>query len=231
FLLFSFFSVFGQGRGDPRKDIHMLAGSLFYEVDGKPLMASDFSKVIEGSYFFNEGWMNSLLILNNGNQYKNINARLDLFNGNVHYQDQYGAEFIATSNIKEIILTDTVADINYRFIHASALTLENNSKKPQWYQWLHSGKASLYKLFDKQSSEQKRYGSSSTEISIKTAEKYFIHYNGIFIEVKKLKEIPSLLSIKKTELEAFLQSEKLKAISSKEDRFLALIQHFNFLMR
>jgi hypothetical protein len=173
-LLLVVLSVSAQGGGDPRKNIHIMAGSLFYSVGGEPVTTSQFFKVVEGSYFFNEDWMNGIIVLNNGSQYKNINAKLDLLKGNVHYLDQYGAEFIANPNIKEVILTETLMDINYRFIHSSAITNTKNAKNPQWYQWLHSGKASLYKLIDKQASEQKPYGSATTEIRIQTVEKYFI---------------------------------------------------------
>ncbi len=224
------FSVSAQG-GDPRKNIDIVAGSLFYSVGGKPILTTDNFKVVEGSYFFNEEWMSAIIVLNNGAQYKNIRAKLDLVKGSLHYQDQFGINFIADPNIKEIVLTDTAADINYRFIDAAAVTGEKITKKQQWYLWLSSGKASLYKLFDKQASEQKPYNSATTEIRIQTVEKYFIHYNGTFFDVKKIKEIPSVLAIKKSELEAFLTSDKLINITSKDDKFVELIQHFNFLMR
>jgi hypothetical protein len=230
-LLFVVFSVSAQGGADPRKNINIMGGSLFYSVGGQPVITAEFFKVVEGSCFFNDEWMKGIIVLNNGNQYKNINTKLDLLKGNVHYQDQFGSEFIADLNIKEVILIDTVADINYRFICAAAITEEKNTKKPLWYQWLHSGTASLYKLFEKQASEQKPYNSATTEVRIQTVEKYFIHYSGAFFDVKKLKEIPSVLAIKKSELEAFLTSDKLTNITSKDDKFVALIQYFNFLMR
>jgi len=230
-LLFAFFSAFSQGGRDPRKDIQIAAGSLFYAVDGKPVTTADHFKVVEGSYFFNENWMNAILVFNNGNEQKNINARLDLLKNNVHYQDQFGNEFIANPNIKEIIFIDTLADVNYRFIHAPAISGERNNREQQWYQWLHSGKASLYKLFDKQVAEHKHYGSATTEIKIQTAESYLIYYNGTFFSVKKIKEIPSVLAIKKSDLDDFIKSDKLLNITSKDDKFVAVVQHFNFLMR
>lgn len=230
-LLFAAFSVSAQGGGDPRKNIHIMAGSLFYSVGGQPVITSEVFKVVEGSNFFNEEWMKGIIVFNNGVQYKDINTRLDLLRGNVHYQDQFGSEFIADPNIKEVILIDTASDINYRFIRSSAITNEKNSKKPQWYQWLHSGVASLYKLIEKKTFEQKPYNSATIEIKIQTAEKYFIFYNGAFFGVKNLKELPSLLAIKKTELDDFLKSDKQMNISSKDDKFVAVVRHFNFLMR
>ncbi len=144
-MLVFVFPGFAQGGGDLRKDINIAAGSLFYMVDGKPVVTGNIFKIVEGSNFFNENWMKAILVLNNGAEYKNINTRLDLLTGDVYYQDQFGAEFIAKQNIKEVILIDTVADINYRFVNASVITDKINSKNPQWYQWLCSGKASVYK--------------------------------------------------------------------------------------
>jgi hypothetical protein len=230
-LLFVFFSVSAQGVGEQRKNIHIMGGSLFYSVGGQPVITTEFFKVVEGSHYFNEDWMKGIIVLNNVEQYKNINAKLDLSKGNVHYQDQFGSEFIANPNIKEVILIDTIADINYRFIHASLITGEKNSKNLQWYQWLHSGKASLYKLIDKHTTEQKPYNSATAEIRIQTVEKYIIHYNGAFYNVKKIKEIPSVLSTKKSELEAFLKSDKITSITSNDDKFVAIVQYFNFLIR
>ncbi len=224
------FSVSAQG-GDPRKNIDIVAGSLFYSVGGKPILTTDNFKVVEGSYFFNEEWMSAIIVLNNGAQYKNIRAKLDLVKGSLHYQDQFGINFIADPNIKEIVLTDTAADINYRFIDAAAVTGEKITKKQQWYLWLSSGKASLYKLFEKQVNELRPYGSATTEIRIQTIEKYFIYYNETFYGVKKLKEIPSVLASKKSELDAFLKSDKLMSLNSQDDKFVTVVQHFNFLMR
>ncbi len=126
---------------------------------------------------------------------------------------------------------DTLADVSYPFINSSAFTVGKATEKPQWYLWLHSGKASLYKSFNKEVSEQKPYGSATTEIRIQTVEKYFIQYDGAFFEVKKLKEISSILFNKKSELDEFMKSDKLTNINLKDDKFVAIVQHFNFLMR
>lgn len=229
-LLVSVSSGFAQGGGDSRKNIDIMAGSLFYVVDGKPVTTANYFKVVEGSNFFKENWMSAILVLTNGSEHKNIKTKIDLLTGDVYYQDQFGAEFIAKPNIKEVILIDTIADVNYRFINASAITDKISGKNPQWYQWLLSGTASVYKLIDKQASEQKPYGSATTEVSIQTVQKYFILYNGVLFIVKKLKEIPSLLAVKKPELDAFLKSDKLLNITMEDDKIVALVRYFNFLM-
>jgi hypothetical protein len=102
--------------------------------------------------------------------------------------------------------------------------------KDSWYLWLLTGTASLYKIFEKNLSEQKPYGSATFEQHIKTLEKYLILYNNAFLEVKKLKEVPSVLSNKKAELEAFLKT-KDDPKASMDDRFIKLIEYYNSLIK
>ena len=94
--------------------------------------------------------------------------------------------------------------------------------------WLVSGTASLYKRFEKDLSEFKGYGSATVEQRIKTREKYLILYNNSFLEVKKIKDVPSLLPIKKKELEEFLKNKDDQK-ASMEDRMVKLIEYFNSL--
>ncbi len=53
-FLFVVLSASAQGGAEPRKDIHIMAGSLFYSVGGEPIITAEFFKVVEGSHFFNE---------------------------------------------------------------------------------------------------------------------------------------------------------------------------------
>ena len=87
----------------------------------------------------------------------------------------------------------------------------------------------MYKLFTKELFEQKRYGSASVQQRIQTSEKYAVVYNGVIYPVKKLKELPPLFPHKKEALEAFVKSGKFSSISAEEDRFVALIEHYNSL--
>jgi hypothetical protein len=126
------------------------------------------------------------------------------------------------------VLTDAFGN-NFRFIHSSALPQQpSNPLKVGWYQWLHSGTASLYKYFNKSMSESTPYGSATIEQKIKTKEKYMVSYNNAFIEIPKLKDAPAILANKKSEMESFIK-DKDDSKKSMDDRFVALIEYYNSL--
>ena len=55
-------------------------------------------------------------------------------------------------------------------------------------------------------------------------------YNNAFFDVKKIKDVPSILSNKKNELEAFLKT-KDDAKASMDDRFVKLVEYYNSLLK
>jgi hypothetical protein len=74
------------------------------------------------------------------------------------------------------------------------------------------------------------YGSATTEQRIKTTEKYLVLYNNAFLEVKKIKDVPSILANKKKELEVFLKNNDDQK-ASMDDRFVKLIEYYNTLFK
>jgi hypothetical protein len=202
--------------------------NILYAISGQAYVNTKFVSLVEGSPFFNEEWMTATLISNDGKEYKNVSAKLDLIDGDVHYMKD-GSEFLATTPLKEVILTDTNGE-NYRFIHSSAMPKTTNPLATGWYLWLHTGSVSLYKAFAKTLSEIKPYNSATTEQRISTTEKYLILYNNVFLEVKKLKDAPVVLANKKTELEEFLKNKDDKKATI-DDRFTAFIEYYNSLFK
>lgn len=205
------------------------AVSLYTVVGGEPIVMAKFVKLVEGSRYFKDDWMKGIIIMPSGQEHKNISLKLDLYENNVHYLDEKAGELIASGLIKEVILIDEVNDVNYRFVHSSALEKITGVKKG-WYQWLHTGtSASLYKFFNKTLVENKPYGSATTEQSIKTTSQYLVLYNNALLEIKKLKDAPAVLANKKNDLEEFLKTKDSKD-ASMDIRMTALILYYNTLL-
>ena len=230
--LLIFISASAQLRlADSRKDINIRAGSMFYMVGGEPVLTSEFSRVVEGTPYFSDDWMKGMIVLYNNAVYKDLLVKIDLTKGGVHYLDQFGKEFIVESAIKEVVLTDSINERNFRFIHAPSITNSKDKRTQQWFLWLLTGNASLYKVFNKEVIEQKPYGSASVEQRVRTSEKYAVQVNGSVFYTKKLKDLPTLLMNKKEEVETFIKSGKMPLAITTDDQFAAVIEYYNSLMR
>ncbi|HWJ28920.1 MAG TPA: hypothetical protein VNS32_20415, partial [Flavisolibacter sp.] len=96
--------------------------------------------------------------------------------------------------------------------------------------YLDSGSVRLYKRFHKELTETKPYGSATVEQRVITVGEYFIIRNNEVLQVKKMKDIPDLLSDKKTMLEEFLKNKDSKN-ASMDDRMTAVVNYYNSLLQ
>lgn len=205
------------------------AGNRFFVVGGSPFVTAKFVNLTEGTPYFKDEWMNAVLINDKEQQFKDFKAKIDLMSKEIHYLNQNSNELVATTPVVQVILTDNAGN-NYKFVHSSTFPKTVTPVKEGWYLWLASGTASLYKFFTKSLTESKPYGSATVEQHIKTTESYLVLYNNAFLEIKKLKEAPSVLANKKTELEEYLKN-KDNSKEGMDDRFAALINHYNLLFK
>ena len=201
----------------------------FFIVGGEPFVTTKFTKLVSGTPYFKNEWMNGLVVFPDNKEQKNVPIKIDLYSNEIHYLDPTGLERVALNTIKEIILSDSTKAVNYRFIHFTGMPKAVGLKEG-WYLWLHTGNASLYKYFNKTITESKPYSSSTVEQSMKTTETYLVHYNNTLLEIKKIKDAPSVLANKKAELEEFLKTRDDKSLSM-DDRMTALIAYYNSLFK
>ena len=204
-----------------------LAQSTFNLLSGAPFISVKYVNLVEGSPYFKDEWLASVLVSETGREYKDVKVRLDLVDNHIHFQDDKGTDMITTSPIKEVVLTDAMSN-NYKFVHSSRLPASSIIKDEGWFMWLCSGSASLYKFHDKRVKEFTPYNSATIELTIKTTERYLVSYNNALLEIKKIKDAPSVLANKKAELEEYLKTKDDKALSM-DDRITALIDYYNSL--
>jgi hypothetical protein len=92
---------------------------------------------------------------------------------------------------------------------------------------LADGKASVFKQIKKQMNENKPYGSATIERSVQTSFQYYALYNESFIQVKKFKEIPDILSDKKDEVSKYIRANDLSGKT--DDDYRAVFNYYNGL--
>jgi hypothetical protein len=96
-----------------------------------------------------------------------------------------------------------------------------------WYELLVEGKASIFKKIKKQMNEEKPYGSATIERSIHTSFQYYALYNGTFIQVKKFKELPDVLSDKKEQITQYIKANNLSGKT--DDDYRSVFNYYNGL--
>lgn len=227
--LFLFQSAFAQKVIDVSKQDVQIGPDLVYSVAGVPFVTAKFVNVVSGSAYFKDAWLKGVATGTDNQRYKPVNMKLDLVDKEVHYQDQSGKEYIVTVPLKQVVLSDDSGN-QYRFVHASTLPKSNTVVRDSWYQLLDSGTASLYKFIRKDLLESIPYGSATTEERIVSVEKYYVLHDNSFTEIKKIKDVPSVLSNKKKELEAYLKS-KDDGQATTEDRLKNIIDYYNSLAK
>jgi len=202
-----------------------MSSSFFNVVGGEPVVLAKFVKIVDGTPYFTDEWMKGNVVLNGDNQFVGINLKLDLYYNEVHYRDPKGNELIATTPIKKIILFDSSTQQVFDFING--IYINANSQPKGWYQLLTEGKASLFKQIKKQMDENKPYGSATIERSIYTSFQYYALYNGNFLQVKKFKEIPDILSDKKDDVSKYIKANSLSGKT--DDDYKAVFNYYNGL--
>ena len=154
-------------------------------------------------------------------------VKLNLLDNQVLFLDAKGTEMVISIPFKELVLSDTVKGTRFHFVSSSTLPSAGLIKKG-WYLQMVSGKAALYQYFNKRMVEDKPYGSATTEQSIITTDEFHLLVNGVFIQVKKPKDLPKILFDKKKELESFLAENELQNLTTAE-QLTAIIKHYNSL--
>jgi len=208
-----------------KSDVSAMSPAFFNVVGGQPFVFAKFTRLVDGSPYFNDNWMKGSVVVNGGTQYSGIYLKLDLYDNEIHFQDQKGNEMIATIAVQKVLLVDTAAQRVYNFINGEFI--QSNSRLKGWYQLLSEGKAILLKKFNKQMQEFRPFGSATVEQSIITSSRYYILYDGNSTEIKKIKEMAGILIDKKDEITQYIKSNNL---SGKTDAdFIGLINYYNQL--
>lgn len=231
FCVFSFlcFDSASQKIVDVDKEPAKIAGGLgyLYTVGGTPFINAKFSRVVSGSPFFNEKLMRGSIILSEGREYKNLFVRLNLLESQVNYLDEKDVEMIASTQIREVVLWDTISNKDHRFISSDYIETTGKPER-DFYELLQKGKAELYKQYKKNMLENKPYGSATIEQTIQTYLRYYVLVSGRWTKLNRLKDLPTIFPDKKDELSKFISAKKLSG--DNEKNYEAIITYYNSLL-
>jgi hypothetical protein len=230
-VVVSYLPCLGQRTVDvSTTDANIPGQGLYYVVGGVPFVNVKFVRLVEGTPYFREEWMDGSLVANTGQVFKDLRLKLDLYDNQVHYQDAKGNELIATTPVKEVLLTAENGR-KFRFVHSSTINIQGEPIKNGWYELMHEDStASLFRYYKKDVTERKPYASSTTEQRILTNDKFLVFINNVLLEIKKPKDAPQVLANKKSELETFLKNQDDPKAST-EARLMALVRYYNSLFR
>lgn len=204
-----------------KEDVNPMSG-LFTAVGGEPVSFARYVKVVDGTPYFSEDWMNGTLVMPSGKKFDSVQVKIDLLADEVHYKDKAGNALIATSRLREIWLKDATGARKFHFVHSSHI-----GSGTGWHLLLTDGRAILLKKLVKEIIETKPYGSSVTEQRIQTSSRYFILLNNQLLTVKSLSAIPDLLPDQGDALRQYISTNKLKGKSDGD--YISLISYYNSL--
>jgi hypothetical protein len=196
----------------------------YYTVNGTPFVNTKFVNLVEGTPYLTDHWLKGTVLDKTGQRFGNALLKMDLLNNELHFIAKDGREMLATIDAKEMWLEDTVEKLSYHLVNAEDIFKAHDQNK--WFLQLENGKVRLLKASLKLLSETLPYGTSIHEQRIHTKDKYYLEVNGSLVTVTKEKDIVSLLTDKKIELEAYLKMDKSDK-TSREEKFKNLVAHYN----
>lgn len=231
FLILLFLLITGNSFSQKIVDVGKnlpATSNLFYTVGGEPVNNAKYIRVVEGSAFLNEAWLEGKIILSGGRVYDSIKMRIDAMDNTLHYLTPNGEELLATTPIRSVLFADAVTKKITQFDHSDFIPTTKKNE-PGWYQLLDSGLVAIYKLYIKTIRETKPYGSATYEQSIITTNRYYILKNEMLTQVGKFKQIPGMLQDKKTELLEYITSNNLTGRGDAD--YIALIEYYKSLVK
>ena len=224
--LFTVYASRSQTVINVDKERNPVTNQTFYSAGGFPVSTAKYVTLVSGSPYFNDNWMKGNILINDSAEYDNIRMRLDLVEGSLLYLGKDNEELISTMKVKGVLLKDSILGVNYLFVNSSAIPGTPPGEKG-WYLLLAGKKAALYKQFYKRLLESKAYGSSVTEQSINTEERYYLGINNTVVRIKKASDIADAAGDKKQALLDYIQKNKLSA--KNEPDLIAIVNYLDTL--
>ena len=197
FLLFPVFTASAQ-----------LGGEILTDIQGDPYFQGT-QKDTKGSPILYNGWMAGNITNKHGTVYEDREVRFDTYKHDLHLNKEQGYLILNTKELRKVEIPSL--DLTFKNGYQSK---ENNIKKNQFVEVLHSGSVELiihhYTKFIESRSTNPITG-DDTDKYITQQDYYLIDSNGAYHEVKKLKDKHLLKNIDKE------AAKKLKSYADSND--------------
>ncbi|MEO7982676.1 MAG: hypothetical protein ABI688_01215 [Bacteroidota bacterium] len=228
-LLFSFLLISRAGNSQVVIDVDKASDNFLHKsvyTTGFPVVDAKYVRMVSGTPYFSEIWMKGSILINDSIAFNEMLLRLDLLEGSFIYLSEKKEEMTSVQPVKAVSLLDTTTGKKYLFVHSSYIAGTTPGEKG-WYQLLTGEKLTLFKQYFKRMVESKAYGSSVTEQSIETEQRYFIAVNKSFIRLKSPGDIAKLVTNNKQALEDYIEKNKLKG--KNEADYIAAVKFYDSL--
>ena len=207
-------------------DTAKFTNSIVYlnSSNGVPFVMAKYARIVEGSIFIPETLTPAQIFLKgNAKAFNNVSARLNIIDNQLNYYDEKrGMELSASNNISEVRFKDPVTH-QVRIFFKSIPNCPDASQG--WHEMLESGKLNLYRHVVKMISENKPYGSATTEQTVITNYNYWIQTGNACRPVKKISELTELLVQYDPAFKSKMPQRKLS--DKKEEDWLEVVRTFN----
>ena len=197
-----------------------------FTASGSPYIDAKFVSMVSGSPFFDDKMMRGIVVSNDGTEYRNITIRLNLMESQVNFLNDNKVEMVVGTPIREVTLLDSIKQKNYHFVFSNQIKTNDKPEKG-FYQLLQKGKAELYTQYKKTIKETRQFNAATYEQSIETNLIFFVLVEGQWKKINKIKDLPSLLGDKKTEVEEYIKSKGFSKY--KQEDVESVIKYYNSL--
>jgi hypothetical protein len=194
-------------------------------INGEPVNMFKYTRVVEGSVFIPADFTRStILIKNNKRPINNVKARLNIVEHTLHYLDEKGNEYFTRLPIEEIFFKDTATGDTRIF----SQTLDSCANdKPGWYEVLEKGNVSLFMEIIKTVTENKPYGSATTEQKVTTYNKFWMRAGAGCRQVNKINDFIDELKKINPGFESSVAGQKYSG--KKTEDWITVARKFNAL--
>jgi hypothetical protein len=176
----------------------------------------------EGKVFFPEEYSLATITTANGKAYKNIKAKLNLFDNSLLFLDSAQREFVVTLPVAKVEFESSPVQKGYTFIKPLSDTAS------AFYHVLDSGKITLLKKIFLTYKDQTGFGSTNVTRIFEQKYSYHTYSNEVVTALERSKaDILTLLADKSNKVEAYIESEKLKL--RKEEDLVKVFRFYNTL--
>ena len=190
-------------------------------TDGSPVSVQKYEQ-IKGSAYLNEGWSDGIVKLKNGKSYK-AKLKYDQVADELHFENN-GKELLFVNPVSEFKIEFTKDDKQQNFYFRNGF--EANSEA--FYQVLADGEIVLLKKARKVIVDKTPFNSATAVREFEPQNRYYLYRNNKLAPIKSNKKaVLAMLSEKKSQLDTFINREKLD-LNDDED-LSKLITYYNSL--
>jgi hypothetical protein len=201
--------------------------TMMTDVGGAPIYLKT-EYVIDGSPYFPEEHMRTVIILKSGKIYPTVKSRLNLYDNVLIILREDGAEQMLSGSISKVIYESVPAGQGTRtVVFQTGFPAIDGHDNTTYYEVLDSGKLKLIKHSKVSYTDKRGYAEASITREFKKMETYYVVLPGnIILQIGKgKKDFLAALPGKKDELEKYIDNKKIKC--KKEEDWIELVSYYN----